>query len=140
MKHGDGGSVFQDHAISLEETVAQSVTVVEDIVSLGKSMSLEVDGDDVEEELVEAHNTQLTTEKLLDLQREQQQTAAEGRSSEEEGKEAIPNLLMEEILGKWGEVQTFIEKYHPNKEVGNHATTFVNDHVVFFLRQALICS
>lgn len=34
----------------------ESVTVVEDIVSQGKSMGLEVDGDDMEE-LVEAHNT-----------------------------------------------------------------------------------
>ena len=39
-------------------------------------MNLEVNDDDVEE-MVEAHNTELTTKELQDLQREQQQMATE---------------------------------------------------------------
>ena len=55
------------------------MSAVEDIVSLDKFMDLEVDDDDIEE-LVEAHNTELTTEELPDLQRKQQQMAVEGLS------------------------------------------------------------
>lgn len=47
------------------------MSIVKDTVSLGKSMGLKVDDDDVEE-LVEDQNTELTTEELPDLQREQQ--------------------------------------------------------------------
>ncbi|XP_036212432.1 tigger transposable element-derived protein 1-like isoform X2 [Myotis myotis] len=111
------------------------VSVVEDIVSLGKSMGLEVDDDDVEE-LVEDHNTELTTEELQDLQREQQQPAAEERSSEE-GREDIPTSLIKGMLGKWGEMQSFIEKYHPDKEVAHRAINLFNDNAVLHFRQML---
>lgn len=56
---------------------------VEDLVSLGKSMGLEVSSDDVEE-LVEDHKTKLTTEELPKILMEQQQVATEKMSSEEE--------------------------------------------------------
>ncbi|KAK1327547.1 hypothetical protein QTO34_013049 [Cnephaeus nilssonii] len=134
-----------DPASGLEETVAESAadracedppeSVVEDIVSLGKSMGLEVDDDDVEE-LVEDHSTELTTEELQDLQREQQQPAAEERSSEE-GREDIPTSLIKGMLGKWGEMQSFIEKYHPDKEVANRAISLFNDNAVLHFRQVL---
>lgn len=61
----------------------QNAAVVEEIVSLGVSMGMEVDSDDVEE-LVEDHNIELTTEELRDLHMEQQQEVAEELSSEEE--------------------------------------------------------
>ncbi|XP_059558184.1 tigger transposable element-derived protein 1-like isoform X1 [Myotis daubentonii] len=111
------------------------VSVVEDIVSLGKCMGLEVDDDDVEE-LVEDHNTELTTEELQDLQREQQQPAAEEPSSEG-GREDIPTSLIKGMLGKWGEMQSFIEKYHPDKEVAHRAINLFNDNAVFHFRQML---
>ena len=47
------------------------MSVVENTVSPGKSMGLEVDDDDVKE-LVEDHHIELTTKELLHLQREQQ--------------------------------------------------------------------
>ncbi|KAK1333769.1 hypothetical protein QTO34_006156 [Cnephaeus nilssonii] len=82
IKHGR--SVFQDHAISWKklwpESIAERgfevfedvpVSAVEDIVSLGKSMGLKM-GDDDGEELVEDHNTELTTKELQDLQSNRQ--------------------------------------------------------------------
>lgn len=104
-------------------------------MSLGRSMGLEVDGDDVEE-LAEDRGTELTTEELQDLQREQQQPAAEERSSEE-GEEAIPTSPIKGMLGKWGEVQSFIGKYHPDKEVANRAINLFNDSAVWHFRQVL---
>lgn len=41
--------------------------------------------------------------------------AKEHSSEEEEGREDIPTSLIKEMLGKWGEIQSFIDKYHPDK-------------------------
>ena len=63
-------------------------------------MGLEVDNDNVKE-LVEDHNTELMMEEFTDLQREQQQMAAEELSSEEEeGREDIPISPIKKMLGK----------------------------------------
>ncbi|KAK3568773.1 hypothetical protein QTP86_017433, partial [Hemibagrus guttatus] len=51
-------------------------TVVDDIVSMGKTMGLEVNDDDIEE-LVEEHWQELTTEEVQELQKEQQREAME---------------------------------------------------------------
>ena len=82
----------------------------EHIVSLGKSMGLELNAEDVEE-LVEEHRTELSTEELPDLQKEQQQIVAEEISSgEEEGKGEASTARIKEMHGKWVEVQNFVEK------------------------------
>ena len=69
----DSGSFDRQHA------------VLDDIVSLGKAMGLEVDSDDVEE-LVEYHKSELTTEELQDPHREQQEMLEEISSEEEDSK------------------------------------------------------
>ena len=91
----------------LEGFEDEPVSVVEDAVSLGKSMGLGMDGDDVEE-LAEAHSTALTTEEFPDLQREQQLEAAEELSSEEEGREAIPPSLIRKCLGNGEKCTVFL--------------------------------
>ena len=111
------------------------MSAVEDAVSLGKSMGLEVDGDDVEA-LVEDHNTELPTEELRDRQREQPQMAAEGLSSEVEEREDIPTSLSRKCLGN-GENAHFIEKYHLDKEVANHVINLLNDNTVFHFKQVI---
>nr|KAF6463386.1 tigger transposable element derived 1 [Molossus molossus] len=113
----------------------EPMSVVEDIVTLGKAMGLEVDGEDVED-LVEDHSTELTTGELQDLQREQRQMAAEELSSEE-GREDVPTSLIKGMLGKWGEMQNFIEKYHPDREVASRAINLFNDNAMFHFRQVL---
>ncbi|GLV37474.1 hypothetical protein CBL_10560 [Carabus blaptoides fortunei] len=65
----------------LENTATEAV-VVNEIVSLAKSMGLDVDSDDVEE-LIKDHRNELTTEELQELQREQQEVI-EDVSSEED--------------------------------------------------------
>ena len=39
------------------------------------------------------------------------------------------------MLKKWGEMQSFIEKYHPDKEVANHTINMFNDNAVFHFSQ-----
>ena len=56
-------------------------SVVDDIVSLGKSMGLEVNNEDVEE-LANDHKNELTTEELQDFHKDQQEEVVEEISLE----------------------------------------------------------
>ena len=69
--------------------------VVPVIVSVGKSMGLEVSEEDVEE-LVEDHKHELTTEELKHLHKMQQEELEDEISSEEE-EGAIGNICSAEI-------------------------------------------
>ncbi|XP_050726478.1 tigger transposable element-derived protein 1-like [Eriocheir sinensis] len=69
----------------VEEELVQESAVVDDIVSLGRAIGIEVDSDDVKE-LVQAHSEDLTTDELCQLHQEQLQEVTEELSSgEEEG-------------------------------------------------------
>ncbi|XP_034954627.2 tigger transposable element-derived protein 1-like [Zootoca vivipara] len=122
------------------EDVEEDAPIVEDIVSLGKSMGLEVSSDDIEE-LVQDHKTELTTEELQNILTEQQQAATEELSEEEEEEEerqeSLPTALIKEMCAKWVEVQSFVEKYHPDKAAVSCATNTFNDHAMSHFRQIL---
>ncbi|XP_034962830.1 tigger transposable element-derived protein 1-like isoform X3 [Zootoca vivipara] len=118
------------------EEVEEGALIVEDIVSLGKSLGLEVSRDDVEE-LVEEHKTELTTEELRNILAEQQQAAAEELSPKEERREILPTALIEGMCAKWAELQAFVEKCHPDKAAVSHATSTFNDHAMSHFRQIL---
>jgi hypothetical protein len=93
----------------------EAVPIVEDIVSLGRSMGLDVSDGDVEE-LVEGHREELTTEELQELEKGEHKTRMDALSSgsEEETEEAPTSLIME-IFAKWMDVKNVANKYHPNK-------------------------
>ena len=85
-------SDLQDHEFGLEEIVARTCcrqrlwglsAVIDDIVSLGKNMGLEVNNEDVGE-LLEDHKDELSTEELEQLQKQLQKAIVEEMSSEEE--------------------------------------------------------
>ncbi|XP_069159785.1 tigger transposable element-derived protein 1-like [Procambarus clarkii] len=84
------------------------VHLVDDIVALGQTLGLELDAADVQE-LVEEHSEELTTEELLELQKEiNQEEAQEFSSGEEEVREdaAASSSEIREVLGMF-------EKGHP---------------------------
>ncbi|XP_028648887.1 tigger transposable element-derived protein 1-like [Erpetoichthys calabaricus] len=112
--------------------------IVDEIVSLGQNMGLEVDNNDVEE-LVEEHSNELTTEELQHLQAEQEKNLAEDMSSEgeEEGKEEVPSSVIKEMCAKWGELQLFVEKSFPNSAVGSRSLNMFNDNVMSYYRKVL---
>ncbi|XP_033011520.1 tigger transposable element-derived protein 1-like [Lacerta agilis] len=97
--------------------------------------SLQVNSDDVEE-LVEDHKTELTTEELQNIPTEQQQAATE-EISLEESREIVSTALIKEMCAKWAEVQSFVEKYHPDKAAVSHATNTFNDNAISHFRQIL---
>ncbi|XP_069172253.1 tigger transposable element-derived protein 1-like [Procambarus clarkii] len=84
------------------------VHLVDDIVALGQTLGLELDAADVQE-LVEEHSEELTTQELLELQKEiNQEEAQEFSSGEEEVREdaAASSSEIREVLGMF-------EKGHP---------------------------
>ena len=114
--------------------------VVEDIVSLGINLGLEVDGTDVEE-LIAEHSQELTTEELLDLHSEQQREVNEELSSgEEEDRDPCehqPSSGIKEMIQAWETVSTYVEKYLPNKAVAVRSTNLFNQNVIKHFRDIL---
>ncbi|KAF6276060.1 hypothetical protein mRhiFer1_009416 [Rhinolophus ferrumequinum] len=119
------------------EDVEEDAPIVEDIVSLVKSMDLEVSSYDGG--VIEDHKTELTTEELQNILTEQQQVATEELSAEEEGRASVSTALIKEMCAKWVEVHIFVEKYHPDKAAVSHATNTFNDDAMSRFRQILKC-
>ncbi|KAG7164380.1 Tigger transposable element-derived protein 1-like 165 [Homarus americanus] len=94
--------------------------VVHEIVSLGNSMGLEVYDDDVEE-LVEEHSKELSTEELLELHKEQNETLKRSLTSEESGEDEdkeesriIPAKDLKDAFFCWSKLSKLAEDYHPD--------------------------
>ncbi|KAG7175887.1 Tigger transposable element-derived protein 1-like 201 [Homarus americanus] len=94
--------------------------VVHEIVSLGNSMGLEVDDDDVEE-LVEEHSKELSTEELLELHKEENETLKQSLTSEESGEEEdkdesriIPAKDLKDVFFCWSKLSKLAEDFHPD--------------------------
>ncbi|KAG7171904.1 Tigger transposable element-derived protein 1-like 202, partial [Homarus americanus] len=110
--------------------------VVHEIVSLGNSMGLEVDDDDVEE-LVEEHSKELSTEELLELHKEQNETLKRSLTSEESGEEEdkeesriIPAKDLKDAFFCWSKLSKLAEDYHPDVGSVQKAISVFNDNVM----------
>nr|XP_057913058.1 tigger transposable element-derived protein 1-like [Doryrhamphus excisus] len=114
--------------------------VVDEIVSLGKFMGLEVDSDDVEE-LVEEHTLVLSTDEVQDVDREQQQQGnPEEASSDEEDaswNDNIPTAEIKELLGYWAKTQSLVTKWHPSIGVVKRNIKLFDGNVVEHFRKIL---
>ncbi|KAG7166168.1 hypothetical protein Hamer_G010988 [Homarus americanus] len=94
--------------------------VVHEIVSLGNSMGLEVDDDDVEE-LVEEHSKELSTEELPELHKEENEALKRSLNSEESGEDEdkeesriIPAKDLKDVFFCWSKLSKLVEDYHPD--------------------------
>ncbi|XP_069943775.1 uncharacterized protein [Cherax quadricarinatus] len=111
--------------------------IEESIVALGKSLGLEVSGDDVEE-LVEEDNEELTTDELLDHLH--QHEARPEETASEEGREKLkklPTSKIKEMCGMWLKVQTFFDDNHPNTAIASRAGDYYTDNVVNHFRKVI---
>ncbi|KAG7169053.1 28S ribosomal protein S9-like 1 [Homarus americanus] len=111
--------------------------VVHEIVSLGNSMGLEVDDDDDVEELVEEHSKELSTEELLELHKEQNETLKRSLTSEESGEDEdkeesliIPAKDLKDALFCWSKLSKLAEDYHPDVGSVQKAISVFNDNVM----------
>ena len=58
-------------------------------------------------------------------------------SEEEEGREDVPTSLIREICAKWGEMQSFVERYRPDKAAASHSINIFNDNAMCHFRSIL---
>ncbi|XP_068180499.1 tigger transposable element-derived protein 1-like isoform X2 [Antennarius striatus] len=88
---------------------------VEEIISLGKCMGLEVNEEDISE-LIREQNEELSTMELKELEA-MQYTAVQEKFKEDEEQKAdmIPLARIKAILEKFHEVSEFVEKNHPEQ-------------------------
>ena len=100
--------------------------IVEEIVSMGKTMGLEVDEGDVNELVVE-HEEELTTEELQELHAEQQVIQDVSSGEEDEPQEVTSTAEIRNILEMWEQVSQFVEKKHPEKVRTGRAAVLYND-------------
>ncbi|GIY54166.1 hypothetical protein CDAR_446231 [Caerostris darwini] len=96
------------------EELEPGVSVEEEIVSLGKSMGVEVEERDVNE-LIEEYTQELTTEEIQELQSQQHTEVMQEIGFEESEEEVISTSEIKEILGMWESVSQFVEKKTPRK-------------------------
>ncbi|XP_015435170.1 PREDICTED: tigger transposable element-derived protein 1-like [Dufourea novaeangliae] len=120
------------------EGLEPEVSVVEEIVSLGKSMGLEVDERDVNG-LVEEQSQELTTEELHDLHSQRHTVVQRKISFEEEPEmeEVISTRDIKEILGMWEKVVEFVDKNHPEKVATGRASELFNETCLTHFRNIL---
>ncbi|KAJ7303174.1 hypothetical protein JRQ81_012107 [Phrynocephalus forsythii] len=118
----------------------QEPALVHEIVSLGKTLGMEVNEEDVQE-LIEEHGQEVTADELMDLHRkEQQEVMGEISSVEEEEKKAKEPLNLKkirEMWEMWETVQNFVEKHHPNKAVALRAMKVSNNNAMSHFRKIL---
>ncbi|XP_068173267.1 tigger transposable element-derived protein 2-like [Antennarius striatus] len=98
---------------------------VEETISLGNGMGLEVNDMDINE-LIQEHDEDLTTIEMKDLEA-MQYTAVQEESKEEEEAGMIPSARIKDILGKFQEVLEFVEKNHPEKVFTSRAIALFDD-------------
>ncbi|KAG7177534.1 Vacuolar protein sorting-associated protein 54-like 1 [Homarus americanus] len=115
---------------------SEEEAVVHEIVALGNSMGLEVDDDDVEE-LVEEHSKELSTEELLELHKEENETLKRSLTSEESGEEEdkeesriIPAKDLKDAFFCWSKLPKLAEDYHPDVGSVQKAISVFNDNVM----------
>ena len=58
-------------------------------------------------------------------------------SEEEEGRDYFPTSLIREFCANWGEVQRFVERYHPDKAVASRTINISNDNAMRHFRHIL---
>ncbi|XP_069160150.1 tigger transposable element-derived protein 1-like [Procambarus clarkii] len=138
---GVHGQDFEGFCSALASATVEDpeVHLVGDIVALGQTLGLELDATDVQE-LVEEHSEELTTEELLELQKELNQEEAQELSSGEEevGEDAAASSSENrEVLGMFEKVTAFLEKHHLDKAVTTGCENTFNDNLLSRFRDIL---
>ncbi|GIY60997.1 tigger transposable element-derived protein 1 [Caerostris darwini] len=118
------------------EELEPGVSVEEEVVSLGKSMGLEVEERDVNE-LIEEYTQELTTEEMQELQSQQHTEVMQEIGFEESEEEVISTSEIKEILAMWESASQFVEKKHPEKVATGRASDLFNDTCLTHFRNIL---
>ena len=58
-------------------------------------------------------------------------------SDQDEVRESAPSSLIKEMCAKWGEVQLFVGKYHPDTMIANRAVHIFSHYAMMHFRSIL---
>lgn len=121
-----------------EPEIEPESEVLEEIVSLGKSMGLEVDEGDIHK-LVEEHGEELSTDELKELHMMQHTEVLQEISCEEEVEpdEVVSTREIKDMLAMWEKLSSFIEKKHPEKVSTGRASALFSDTCLTRFRNIL---
>ncbi|KAL0269178.1 UNVERIFIED_CONTAM: hypothetical protein PYX00_006990 [Menopon gallinae] len=109
---------------------------VKEIVSLGKSMGLEVDEGDIHK-LVEEHGEELSTDELKELHMMQHTEVLQEISCEVEPEEVVSTREIKDMLAMWEKLSSFIEKKHTEKVSTGRASVLFSDTCLTRFRNIL---
>ena len=118
------------------QNIVNDSTIIDGIVTMGQSMRLEVDADDIEE-FLEDHNIELTAEEQEHLQNEKKKKLADKIHEKEDDIEDVSSALIKEMISKWIDQKNFTEKYHPDTVITSRTVNMFNDNVMAHLRRIL---
>lgn len=55
-------------------------------------------------------------------------------SEEKEGREDVPIFLIREVCAKWGELHSFVERYHPDKTLSSRSINIFKYNAMYHAR------
>ncbi|XP_060135422.1 tigger transposable element-derived protein 1-like [Zootoca vivipara] len=115
---------------------APESTVLEDIVSLGRTMGLEVTEEDVCE-LVEDHDQELSIQELVKLQAEATQEQTPLEEEEVPIEEQLSSTELKDICQLWENVQTYARRHHPDKALARDLSNTFDTRIMSSFRGVL---
>ncbi|CAH2220425.1 Hypothetical predicted protein [Pelobates cultripes] len=92
-------------------------------------MGLEVSEEDVYE-LVEEHDRDLTTEDLVELQKELMEEQISFEEEEEMSEEQLSSMEIKEACHMWVNLQTFVQQHHPDKALAQRLVISFDTDIV----------
>lgn len=123
-------------AIPTEEEAVDDPAPLEDIISLSKSLGLVVDEADIDN-LLDEHKEELNTDDLKALEAMQISDLQEEHHSSGEEEVALTSTEIRKAIGWFENLNSFIEKKHPEKMRTARAMDNVNDICMSHFRNIL---
>ncbi|GFU89156.1 uncharacterized protein TNCV_2896041 [Trichonephila clavipes] len=106
---------------------------------LTTARDLEVNEDDIEE-LIMAHEDELTIEELQEILNEEHQETQRNVSpseQEEDERRPMPTSAIKDLLKKWADVRAMVLEWHPNQADVSKVGDLYNDNAINYFRKIL---
>ncbi|XP_068245325.1 tigger transposable element-derived protein 1-like [Palaemon carinicauda] len=127
----------EDDSENVDDPEPDAQSEVAKIVTLRKSMGLEVDETDIDE-LIQEHQDELTTDDLKELEVMLVNVIQEEYSGGEED-EPLTTAEIKEDLDGYFKMATLVEKRHPEKILAVRALEYCNEVCLSYFRNILRC-
>lgn len=107
--------------------------ILQEIVTLGNSMGLDVDATDLED-LVQEHKEELTTQELQEMHQEEHEERQRvlGSDEDEEEKEKLDQAGLKALFAAWNTVKETLYKHHPDFARTQELMNQVDDECMTF--------